>query len=58
MKESDRFYQHVKNDKLGYWKKTTKFSTFAHLERIENDIKVSPDKYLSLFNGLLEKHKI
>lgn len=34
MKESDRFYLHVKNDKLGYWRKTTRYSTSAQLERV------------------------
>lgn len=57
MKEADKFYINVKMDKMGYWKKIGR-SSYATLERVEADIKVSPEKYLSLFNSLLERHNI
>lgn len=41
MKEADKFYNHVKMDKMGYWKRVGR-SSFATLERMESDIKVTP----------------
>ena len=57
MKEADKFYNYVKNDKMGYWKRPNR-SSFTTLEKMDSDIKVSPERYLSLFNSLLEKHNI
>lgn len=57
MKEADRFYMHVKSDKMGYWKRIGR-SSYAALERMDADPKISSEKYLSLFNSLLERHKI
>lgn len=57
MKEADRFYNNVKIDKMGYWRRIGK-STYSHLERMDSDSKVSTDRYLGLLNSLLEKHKI
>lgn len=57
MKDSDKAYMNVKIDRMGYWKRIGR-SSYAALERIEADPKIPSEKYLSLFNALLEKHKI
>ena len=60
IKEGDRFYALVKAEKIGYWRKPDRryYVSKACLEQIEDDEKLKPDRYLSLFNSLLEKHKI
>ncbi len=40
MKEADRFYMHVKSDKMGYWKRIGR-SSYAALERMDADPKIS-----------------
>ena len=40
MREADKFYNHVKNDKMGYWRRIGR-STHAHLERMDTDVKVT-----------------
>lgn len=57
MKESDKVLNNLKFDKLGYWRKPSK-NPYSILDRCENDVKVPPERYLGLFNALIEKHKI
>ena len=60
IKDSDKFYFHVKNEKMGYWRKPDRkyYVSKACLEQIEEDEKIRPERYLNLFNVLIEKQNI
>ena len=60
IKESERIYMNVRNEKMGYWRRPDRkyYVSRACLERIEMDPKIKADRYLSRFNSLIERHRI
>lgn len=60
IKNGDRFYQLVKEDKLGYWRKPhrTYYATYGQLKKIEADKKINIELYLQLFFAIVEGNKM
>ena len=60
IKNGDRFYQLVKEDKLGYWRKPHRihYATYGQLKKIEADKKINIELYLQLFFAIVEGNKM